>query len=116
MLSTVLVRTNKQGLLTKSSVVLTQPGLGVQVDITQNVTCFAPSDSAFLSAGSPELNLNVTELENAVLFHTVVFPLYTSFLVDGLLVTTFSNDTLRITIRDGDIFVNDAKIINSNIM
>lgn len=95
---------------------LNRTGLGAPLDITQNVTCFTPNDDAFLSADSPEVKLNITDLERLIKFHTIVEPLYSNFLEDGQTYTTFSNETIRITIRDGDIFVNDAKIINKNVM
>lgn len=95
---------------------LNRTGLGAPLDITQNVTCFTPNDAAFLSVDSPEVKANITELERLVKFHVVVEPLYSNFLEDGQTFTTFSNETIRITIRGDDIFVNDAKIINKNVM
>lgn len=95
---------------------LDKTGLGAPLDITQNVTCFTPNDQAFLNAGSPNVTANITELENLIKFHTIVEPLYSNFLQDGQTFTTFSNQTIRISIRDGEIFVNDAKIINKNVM
>lgn len=95
---------------------LNRTGLGGPLDITQNVTCFTPNDDAFLAAGSPEVRGNITALERLIKFHTVVEPLYSNFLADGQTYTTFSNETIRITIRGNDIFVNDAKIINKNVM
>lgn len=95
---------------------LERTGLGAPLDITQNVTCFTPDDNAFLKAGSPNVAANVTELEQLIKFHTVVEPLYSNFLEDGQTYTTFSNQTIRITIRDDLIFVNDAMVINKNVM
>lgn len=95
---------------------LDRTGLGAPLDITQNVTCFTPNDQAFLSAGSPNVTANITELSNLIKFHIITEPLYSNFLEDGQTFTTYSNETIRITIRDGDIYVNDAKIINKNVM
>ena len=80
---------------------LNRTGLGTPLDITQNVTCFTPNDQAFLSAGSPEISGNITNLEKLVKFHTLIEPVYTNFMEDGATYTTFSNETIRIRIRDG---------------
>lgn len=95
---------------------LDKTGLGTPLDVTQNVTCFTPNDQAFLQAGSPNVTANITELQRLIKFHIITEPLYSNFLEDGQTFTTFSNETVRITLRDGDIFVNDAKIINKNVM
>ena len=62
------------------------------------------------------MTANITDLERLVKFHTVVEPLYSNFLEDGQTFTTFSNETIRVTVRNGDIFINDAKVINKNVM
>jgi len=95
---------------------LNRTGLGDPLDITQNVTCFVPNDQAFLQAGSTNVTASVTDLEYLVKSHTVTESLYSNFLENGQTYTTFSNETMKVTINDGDIFVNDAKIINKNIM
>lgn len=94
---------------------LDKTGLGAPLDITQNVTCFTPNDAAFLQAGSPNATANITDLQNLVKFHTVVEPLYSNFLTDGQTFTTFSNETIRISIRGQDIFVNDAKVCSLDL-
>lgn len=95
---------------------LTRTGLGTPLDLTPNVTCFTPNDQAFLEAGSPNESANLTVIQDLVKFHIVTEPLYSNFLEDGQVFTTFSNQLVRITLQDGDIFVNDAKIITKNVM
>lgn len=95
---------------------LNRTGLGSPLDVTRNVTCLGPSDQAFLQAGSPNITANITDLANLMLFHVVNEPLYTNFLADGQEYKTFSNQTVRISIRDGAIFVNDAKLTHTNVM
>lgn len=95
---------------------LNRTGLGAALDITQNVTCFTPNDQAFLQAGSPQVTANITDLNRLVKFHIAVEPLYSNFLRDGQTFTTFSNETIRISIRGTEIYVNDARIINKNVM
>lgn len=95
---------------------LNRTGLGAPLDVTQNVTCFTPNDQAFLQAGSPQVTGNITNLDRLVKFHIATQPLYSNFLQDGQEFTTFSNETIRISIRGSDIYVNDARIINKNVM
>lgn len=95
---------------------LDRTGLGTPLDTTRNVTCFTPNDQAFSQAGNPNVTANITALEHLIKFHTVTEPLYSNFLRDGQTFTTFSNEVIRISVRDGEMFVNDAKIINKNII
>ena len=95
---------------------LDRTGLGSPLDVTKNVTCLGPSDQAFLQAGSPNVTANITDLAQLMLFHIIDQPLYTNFLEDGQDYKTFSNQTVRISIRDGAIFVNDAKLTHTNVM
>lgn len=95
---------------------LDRTGLGAPLDITQNVTCLTPNDNAFLNAGSPNVTANITDLQDLIKFHTIVEPVYSNLLVNGQTFTTFSNQTVRVSLRDGAIFFNDAKVINKNVM
>lgn len=95
---------------------LDRTGLGAPLDITQNVTCLTPNDNAFLNAGYPNVTYNITQLQDLVKFHTIVEPLYSNLLVDGQTFTTFSNQTVRVSLRDGHIYFNDAQVINKNVM
>lgn len=86
------------------------------LDHVNNVTCLGPSDQAFLQAGNPDSKANDTTLSNALLFHTIPQPLYSNFLQDGQTFTSVSNDTIRVTIRDGAYYFNDAKAIQLNVL
>ena len=48
--------------------------------------------------------------------HTIPQPLYTNFLVDGQEYPSDNNLIIRISIKGNDIYFNDAKVTNSNIM
>lgn len=96
---------------------LTRTGLGTPLDITQNVTCLTPNNNAFLNAGSPNVTANITDLQDLVKFHTLVEPVYSSLLEDGQEFTTFSNQTVRVSIdRNGQIFFNDAMVLSKDVM
>lgn len=95
---------------------LNKTGLGTPLDLTQNVTCFTPNDQAFLQAGRLNVTANITYLQSVVKFHIIPQPLYSNFLEDGQMFETYSNELIRISIIDGEIYANDAKIINKNVM
>ncbi|RDW57500.1 hypothetical protein BP6252_13760 [Coleophoma cylindrospora] len=95
---------------------LNRTGLSSTLDHLNNVTCLGPSDQAFLQAGSPDIKANVSTLTNALMFHTIPEPLYSNFLQDGQTFTSLSNGTIRVTLKDGDIFFNDAKVTQANVI
>lgn len=95
---------------------LDRTGLGAPLDVTPNVTCLTPNDEAFQAAGSPNVTASIFDLTELTQFHVINEPLYTNFMEDGQEYTSVNNKTIRITIRDGDIFVNDAKLIHTNVM
>jgi uncharacterized surface protein with fasciclin (FAS1) repeats len=86
------------------------------LDHAKNVTCLAPQNAAFASAGSPETNLPVDQLSGALLYHTLPEPLYTNFLYDGQEITSLANLTVRITINGSGIFFNDARVVGENVL
>jgi len=95
---------------------LNRTGLSSVLDHINNVTCLGPTDQAFLDAGSPDTKANVSALTSALAFHTIPMPLYSNFLEDGQTFTSLSNDTVRVTFRDGAIYFNDAKVTQLNVL
>jgi len=91
-----------------------QTGLGAAIDTTENVTCLTPTDQAFLSAGTSTDNITVlgTTLTRLVLKQ----PVYTSFLQDGDEFETLSNETVRVSILNGQIYFNDALLTKPNVL
>jgi uncharacterized surface protein with fasciclin (FAS1) repeats len=86
------------------------------LDHFKNVTCLGPSDKAFRDAGNPDSKANVSALTSALAFHTIPMPLYSNFLKDGQTFKTLSNQTVRITIKSGAIYFNDAKVTQMNVL
>ncbi|RVX75179.1 hypothetical protein B0A52_00531 [Exophiala mesophila] len=95
---------------------LDRTGLGAPLDVEQNVTCLTPNDAAFLAAGSPNSTASIFDLTSLLQFHIINEPLYSNFLQDGQRYRSVNNQTIQITERNGEIFVNDARIISSNVM
>ena len=48
--------------------------------------------------------------------HTVGVPLYTPYLVDGMVVPSLGAMNITITLRGGDIYFNDAKVVQPNVL
>ncbi|OCK82039.1 FAS1 domain-containing protein [Lepidopterella palustris CBS 459.81] len=95
---------------------LNRTNLWPALDHSPNVTCLGPSNSAFAAAGNADATLNTTVLTTALLFHTLPLPLYSDFLVDGQEFTSLSNDTVRVTVKGNDIWFNNAKVVNANVL
>ncbi|KAK1715867.1 fasciclin domain-containing protein [Colletotrichum lupini] len=87
-----------------------------QLDNTANITCLGPNTAAFKEAGSPQSSLGNKDLKNALLFHTLPQTAYSDFLVDGQEFTSMANVTVRVTIKDNEIWFNDAKVISPNVL
>jgi transforming growth factor-beta-induced protein len=95
---------------------LNRTSLWDTLDHSPNVTCLAPTNDAFSSAGSPDQNLNSTSLSGALMFHTLPFPLYSPYIVSGMVVKSAAGLDVIVTITDGgDIYFNDAKVISPNV-
>ena len=89
-------------------------GLAPVLDTTTNVTCLTPTDQAFLTAGTS--SDNITALGDLVAFHVLNEPVYTSFLQDGDEFQTLNNQTVRVSILNGDIYFNDALLTKPNVL
>jgi uncharacterized surface protein with fasciclin (FAS1) repeats len=95
---------------------LDRTGLADILDTLSNVTCLAPTNQAFNAAGNPDVKLNVSDLSNALMFHTIPQPLYSDFLKSGQTFKSANNETIKVTVQGTDIFFNDAKVIQKNVL
>ncbi|KAH8912022.1 FAS1 domain-containing protein [Coniochaeta sp. PMI_546] len=105
-----------QGTLKSLDTALTNANLWDALDHSANVTCLAPSNSAFQAAGDPQVTLNSTDLSGALLFHTLPMPMYSTFITDGQVVQSLAGLNVTIAKVDGDIYFNDAKVISPNVL
>lgn len=86
------------------------------LNFSPNYTCLSPNNLAFTLLGNPEVTLNESSLDDIIELLTIPQPLYTNFLENGQEYLSDDNDTVRVTIENGDIYFNDAKVIQPNIM
>ncbi|KAM0434035.1 hypothetical protein ACHAPT_003979 [Fusarium lateritium] len=85
-----------------------QSGLLSQLDSTAGITVLAPDNSAFKNV-TKRSNSDLTQLIKS---HILVnFPAYTPLLKDGLVYPTLAGGKVKVTVREGIIYLNGAKIL-----
>ncbi|KAL8833434.1 MAG: hypothetical protein Q9170_004277 [Blastenia crenularia] len=96
---------------------LTQAKLVDTVDSFKDVTIFAPNNSAFQAIGSALPNLTMPQLASILQYHVINGTVaYSSTLQNGTSVPALGGGNLQITISNGDIFVNSAKVITPDVL
>jgi uncharacterized membrane protein YgcG len=86
------------------------------VDGLSDVTIFAPLNTAFEAIGNLALNLSTTQLANILQYHVVNGTVgYSSDLSEGK-ITALNGGDLDIRMADNSIFVNQARVVNPNIL
>ncbi|KAF4982844.1 hypothetical protein FZEAL_1636 [Fusarium zealandicum] len=97
-------------------------GALIQADVvsdlvaTQNITVFAPSNAAFAQIGSVVGDLSDDDLGGILAYHVINGTVgYSSMLENGTLETAGGED-ITISIIDGDVYVNEAKVIIPDVL
>ncbi|KAH6897988.1 FAS1 domain-containing protein [Coprinopsis sp. MPI-PUGE-AT-0042] len=87
------------------------------VDTTPSVTIFAPTNEAFDALGVDLSTLSPTDLGEILKYHVIAGTVgYSSVLEEEQEVETLSGQSVRITKRDGKVFVNDAEVVQGNVI
>jgi uncharacterized surface protein with fasciclin (FAS1) repeats len=87
------------------------------VDSLSDVTVFAPSNAAFQAIGSALPNLTMAEITSILTYHVVNGTVgYSSDLKNGTSLMTLEGGNVTITIMNGTVFVNDAKVVVPNVL
>lgn len=98
------------GALTSANLVNTVNGL-------KDVTIFAPSNAAFQAIGSGLGNLSTTDLTSILTYHVVQGAVgYSSGLMNGTSLPTVNGANLTVTINNGMVFVNGAKVVTPDVL
>ena len=82
----------------------------------KDVTIFAPSNAAFGAIGSALPGLSTSQLTSILTYHVVVGTVGYSSLLSNTTLTTVNGGNVTITVEDGSVFVNSAKVIIPNIL
>ncbi|KAH7139394.1 FAS1 domain-containing protein [Dendryphion nanum] len=95
---------------------LNQTNLTSTVNNLRDVTIFAPSNQAFQNVGSG-LNIAPQDISNILQYHVINGTVgYSSGLRNGTSLRTVGGKNLTITIRNGTVFVNAARVITPNVL
>jgi uncharacterized surface protein with fasciclin (FAS1) repeats len=88
------------------------------VNDTPDITIFAPNNEALQNIGSALSNLSTEDITGILTYHVVTQGGigYSSTLENGTTLTTANGEDLTITIGDGGIFVNNARVVASDIL
>merc|ERR1712054_220829 len=82
----------------------------------EDLTIFAPSNSAFQDIGSLTSNLTMDQLANILSYHVIEGTVAYSSDLSNTSLTTLQGDDVEITIADGAVMVNNATVVNANIL
>lgn len=88
------------------------------VDTTPNITIFAPNNAAFQAISSGLSNLTTEQITSVLTYHAVVAaePIYSSAIRNGTVVPTLNGANLTVTVQNGSVFVNQAKVVMPDVL
>ncbi|KAF2828634.1 Fasciclin-domain-containing protein [Ophiobolus disseminans] len=103
--------------LTSLAGALNATNLTSTVDNLRDVTIFAPANAAFQAIGSGLANLSAADTTNILTYHVVPGVVgYSSGLQNGTVIPTVNGQNLTITINNGSVFVNNAKVVIPDVL
>jgi uncharacterized surface protein with fasciclin (FAS1) repeats len=86
------------------------------VDGLHDVTIFAPDNAAFQAIGSTVGGLTTSQLASILVYHVVSGTVGYSPLLTNTTLKTVGGENLTITVENGTVFVNSAKVITPNVL
>lgn len=95
---------------------LTTADLVDTVDGLTDVTIFAPSNAAFSAIGSAVANLTVEQLSSILTYHVVQGTVGYSSILTNTTLTTVNGADVTISIVDGEVYVNSARVITPDVL
>lgn len=90
--------------------------LTTALDTAMDVTIFAPSNSAFQDVASGLMNVSMTELAGILGYHVINGTVAYSSMLSNTSIPTMSGGNVTVTIANGTVFVNSARVINADIL
>jgi uncharacterized surface protein with fasciclin (FAS1) repeats len=91
-------------------------GLVDTVDATAGITIFAPTDAAFVRAKIDPAKVPVDTLKAVLANHVVPAVAFSTDLKDGQKVKTLGGATLTVHIREGRVYVANARVEAANVI
>ena len=112
-----ITTTAQQANLTSLAGAIQQLGVTSVVDGLSDVTIFAPNNAAFQAIGSALPNLTMEALTGILEYHVVNGTVaYSTAITNGSTVTSLAGQNLTLSVANGSVFVNSARVINPNIL
>lgn len=102
--------------LTAVADALTQVGLVEVADSVADITVFAPTNEAFGAVAPTVAGLTTEQLTNILLYHVGTQVAYSPILSTLSSLTTLAGADVTITVRDGELFVDDAKVVVADVL
>ncbi|KAI9675426.1 MAG: hypothetical protein M1817_001330 [Caeruleum heppii] len=103
--------------LSSAAGALTSAELVEMVDTAMDLTVFVPNNAAFQAIGSALPNLTMEQITSILQYHVVSGTVgYSSVLEDGMMLTTMGGGNVTITIAEGGVFVNSAKVVLPDVL
>ncbi len=101
-----------------AAVLAADPAVLATLSQQRQLTVFAPTDAAFAKAGyTPEniAKVGAAALTNILLYHVAPGARYAEDVVSSSQIRTLQRGFLSVSIVDGSAYVNDSKIIKTDI-
>ncbi|KAI9882225.1 MAG: hypothetical protein M1823_006027 [Watsoniomyces obsoletus] len=111
-ISTTLVASN----LTALAGAATAANLVGALESARDLTIFAPSNAAFQNIGSILANASIETLTGVLGYHVVNGTVAYSSTLSNTTVRSLTGQEIRITIANGTVFVNSAKVILADVL
>jgi uncharacterized surface protein with fasciclin (FAS1) repeats len=86
------------------------------VDGLKDVTIFAPSNDAFAGIASATANLTIAQLTSILTYHVVQGIVGYSSSLSNSTIRTVGGGNVTITVVGGNVFVNSAKVIVTDVL
>ena len=103
--------------LTALAGALGKAGLVDTVSNAKDVTIFAPTNEAFAAIGNIANNLSTQALGDLLKYHAVLGTVaYSRGLRNGTTVQAASGQNLTISIINGTVFINSAKVVVADVL
>ena len=102
--------------LTSLAGALTAAKLVQTVDFLSDVTIFSPSNAAFQAIGSAVGNLTTEQVTSILEYHVVQGTVGYSSSLSNTTLKTVNGANVTITIENGTVFINSAKVLTPNVL
>jgi uncharacterized surface protein with fasciclin (FAS1) repeats len=86
------------------------------VEDLKDVTIFAPTDGAFDAAESTISGLNEDGTRSALTYHVAKGVGYSTDFINGQVIPTVNGKSLSVTVTNGTVYINGAKIVKSDLL